>query len=406
MITRSRKLALLGALYFSQGLPYGFFSQGLPVLLRQQGWSLGAIGLTSLLALPWALKFLWAPAVDRWGSRRAWILALQGATVVTLIGLAAWPEGDPTRLWLLALLLLNLLSASQDIATDGLAVDLLAHHERGLANGLQVAGYRVGMIVGGGALLVLAARLGGSLAFALMALLVAAASVPLLAARLPARIRPASPQPRPRHFLRRPGALRIVLLLGSYKAGDAFATAMLRPLMVDAGFDLADIGLLLGTVGFLSGLVGALAGGALTDRLGRRKALLGFGVLQLVSVAGYALLARGGAGPVIWYLVCAVEHFAGGMATAALFTCMMDWCAADSAASDYTVQASAVVIVGGSFAALAGLSAQTFGYPGHFALATLLGAASLLLARSFFPAARARPPRASAPATAEVPAAV
>src|SRR5687767_2389040 len=81
-------LGLLGALYFSQGLPFGFFTQSLPVVLRQQGFSLGAIGLSSLLALPWALKFLWAPAIDRIGTRRSWILPLQLGSVVVLLVLA------------------------------------------------------------------------------------------------------------------------------------------------------------------------------------------------------------------------------------------------------------------------------------------------------------------------------
>jgi len=247
-----------------------------------------------------------------------------------------------------AVLLLSLVAATQDIGTDGLAVDILAASERGLANGVQVAGYRVGMIVGGGVLLVFYDRLGAALTFLAMAALTALSTLPIGVLREP----PPAPRAATRagaasHFLRRPAAARILLVVMTYKMGDAFATGMLRPFLADAGLSLADIGWLLGTVGFLSGLLGALCGGALVQRLGRRPALVGFGLLQAATVAGYAVLAHAGLGRGALYAICSAEHFAGGMATAALFTCMMDWCAPGSSATDYTVQASAVVIATG-----------------------------------------------------------
>jgi RhtX/FptX family siderophore transporter len=386
----SSRLALLGCLYFSQGLPFGFFTQALPVLMRKLGVSLGAIGLSSLLALPWALKFLWAPAVDRFwiarfGRRKSWIVPLQLASVAVLAALAL---GDPDSLrpLMAATLVLNLLAATQDIATDGLAVEMLGISERGLGNGLQVAGYRVGMIVGGGVLLILHDRLGSVGTFVAMALLTALATLPVAIAREPPRAEALHTGPRPRtHFLRRAGAARVLLLIVVYKAGDAFATGMLRPFLVDLGLSLTDVGVLLGTVGFVAGLFGALAGGALVNRFGRRPALLLFGALQAVAVASYAYLAAARPGPAVLYALCGWEHFAGGMATAALFTCMMDWCAPDSAATDYTVQASAVVIATGAASAVAGFSAQALGYVAHFALASVLAAAALLVVRATFP---------------------
>jgi PAT family beta-lactamase induction signal transducer AmpG len=283
-------------------------------------------------------------------------------------------------------LVLNLLAATQDIATDGLAVDMLAPSERGVANGLQVAGYRVGMIVGGGVLLVLHDRLGPSCTFLAMAVLTALATIPIVAAHEPDhRPTQASADGRTLHFFRRPGAFRLLLLLFVYKAGDAFATGMLRPFLADAGLSLADIGWLLGTVGFVAGLLGALAGGAAVNRIGRRSALTTFGLLQAAAVAGYAYLAIGKPGQAALYAVCAAEHFAGGMATAALFTCMMDWCSSDASATDYTVQASTVVIATAGASAVAGFSAQALGYFGHFCLATALALCALLAVRLLFP---------------------
>jgi MFS family permease len=291
------KLGLLAALYFSQGLPFGFFTQALPLLLRKQGYSLGAIGLSSLLSLPWALKFLWAPVVDRcwvarFGRRRSWIVPLQLLAVAVLLGLALSAGLESTMLLMGAVLLLNLVAATQDIATDGLAVELLAPAERGLANGIQVGGYRVGMIVGGGVLLILYQHLGSAGTFLCMAALTALASLPILLTREPPPRRAGEATPAV-HFLRRPGAARVLALLVVYKAGDAFATGMLRPFLADLGLGLADVGWLLGTVGFIAGLGGALCGGALVNRLGRRRALLGFAALQAGAVAGYACLLIG-----------------------------------------------------------------------------------------------------------------
>ena len=396
-ISGAAKIGLLASLYVAQGLPFGFFTQALPVILRKRGMSLGAIGLSSVLALPWALKFLWAPLLDRYrlpgiGRRKSWIVPLQLLTVLPLLVLGAWPPERSLTPLFVTVLLVNLFAATQDIATDGLAVEMLAPEERGVANGVQVGGYRAGMIVGGGLLLVLTERLGWSGTFVLMAALVALTTLPILVTR-----EPAQPAPPPVasaasvHFLRRAGSARILALLAVYKLGEAFASGMLRPFLADAGLSLADVGALLGTWGFVAGLVGALAGGALVGRLGRKGALVGLGLLQAVSVAGYALVAHGSGGAGLdrhaLLVACVVEHFASGMATAALFTCMMDWCEPASAGTDYTVQASAVVVATGVAAALSGFSAQALGYSRHFAIAALLAAAAVWAVYGLWPRA-------------------
>jgi len=384
------KLGLLGSLYLTQGLPFGFFYQSMPLLLRQHGASLGEVGLASLLALPWALKFLWAPWVERsWhpalGRRRTWILPLQVATALVLVVLAALVPGGAMMPLLVGAVIINLLAATQDIATDGLAVDLLAAGERGVANGIQVAGYRVGMIIGGGALLVVHDRLGATVTFLAMAGMLLAASIPVVLLR-EAPVAVTDPTAgTPSHFFRRADAASILIVIGAYKAGESFGTGMLRPYLADAGYGLADIGWMLGTVGFVAGLLGALAGGGLVNRLGRRPALVLFGLLQAATVAGYAVLAASDPSRTAITVMCGVEHFAGGMATAALFTCMMDWSRPDSSATDYTVQASAVVIATGVAAAVSGFSASAFGFVGHFALAAGLALAAVVVVVRWFP---------------------
>ena len=381
-----RKLALLGSLYLAQGLPYGFFTQALPAMLRQQGVSLEGIGLASLLALPWGLKFLWAPFCDRVGSarighRRSWILPLQGAAVVVLLALGALDPRADLSLVLAGVLLINLIAATQDIATDGLAVTILSPAERGLGNGVQVAGYRLGMIVGGGALLIVFERLGWPLIFVAMAGLLALTTLPIALFREPAapRVERAGTVAAFKGFLGRPGTAAWLVTIGAFKAGEHFATAMLKPMLVDRGLDLEAIGWLLGTAGFLASFAGALGGGALVGRIGRYRALVLFGALQAATVGAYSLAASGPVGPAelqVLYGLTIAEHLVGGMATATLFTLMMDACRPEHAGSDYTVQASAVVLATGAASAASGASAAALGYAGHFVVA---GVACLVL---------------------------
>jgi pantetheine-phosphate adenylyltransferase len=374
-----KKLPVLATLYLAQGLPFGFFTQALPVLLRKDGRTLEQIGFASLLALPWALKFVWAPLVDRFGTQKKWIVAAQLGAALVLFALAMIGGGDLDAL-LAAAFFLNLAAATQDVATDGLAVRMLEEKERGLANGVQVAGYRLGMILGGGVLLALYESTGGRFTFAAMALLSLLALAPLLRSdESPPTVE--SRQAAAKLPWWRPGIGRILILAFVYKLGEAFASAMLRPLLVDRGLGLTELGAMLGTAGFLAGLAGALAGGFLTGKIGRRRSLIYFGVLQASSVAGYALIASlEHASLAILYAVTSFEHFASGMATAALFTVMMDASRRERAAGDYTLQASVVVIATGLASALSGVSAGALGYRDHFVLATVLAVGAVFAA--------------------------
>jgi PAT family beta-lactamase induction signal transducer AmpG len=385
------KLGLLACLYFSQGLPFGFFSHALPVLMRSYGVDLEVIGLMSFLGLPWALKFLWAPWVDRHGSarigqRKSWILPLQLASMLVLLALSLL---DPQQLrsggWLYLFLLLglaNLLAATQDIATDGLAVQSLHPRERGLANGIQVGGYRVGMVFGGGLVLVLLDYLGWEWSFRLLALVILLVTIPVLLYReAPVVAQPRAWRQRPAlhalvAFVRKPGMWAWLLLLMLYKVGDSFGSAMGKPLLVDLGWSLEVIGWVGGGVGMGAGIAGAMVGGYLVQRIGRVRALVGFGVLQALGLCGYAWLAATGPDLAGIVAVNAVEHFVGGMATAALFTLMMDACRHEQAGSDYSIQASLQVSIVGLAHGFSGFSAGYFGYEAHF----LLAAAACLLA--------------------------
>lgn len=395
----ARLLGLLAMLYLAQGLPGGLLGKALPALLREQGISLAAIGFTSLLALPWALKFLWAPFIDRFGTRRRWLLGLNLLTMALMFAIAgrdfaAWVQGAFVPL-LAMLFLLNLVAATQDIATDGLAVSRLGERLRGIGNSVQVIGYKVGMIIGGGLLLWLIDRYGWRASYAGIAALVGLTLLPvwlMRAERTPvARAATHADWHGVRgygrlfaDFLRRPGMLWWLVAVAVFKAGDALASRMIGPLLSDAGLTLADIGLLTGVTGALAGVCGALAGGVLLLRMGHRNALLVFGALQALGLLGYLQVAGGAHDLRTLYAVVCIEQFADGLSTVALFTAMMDACRAHSPGTDYTLQASLQVTVSGVFALGSGVLAGAAGYGTVFIAGAALTVLALLPVYLYF----------------------
>jgi MFS family permease len=392
----SSRLWLLLTLYICQGLPTGVLTQALPAILRRHEVSLTVIGLTGFLALPWALKFLWAPLVERHfsarlGQRRSWILPMQFAGLALLLAIAFFdPQSLDTlsgiSLFFALIFLINLFAATQDIATDGLAVRALAYHERGLGNGVQVSGYRLGLIMGGGLLLYLLGVWSWRNTFLLVAGFLMLLTLPILMFREPPPVVQEEKQRLPylqifTSFFARPGMYGWLVVLITYKMGESLGSAMVKPMLVDMGLDFKQIGLMVSLVGSLATLLGALLGGWLTSRIGRFAAIIGFGVLQALGVASYAWLswqaARGL--PVnldLVYGINALEHFVSGMAMAAILTAVMDLCRAEHAASDFTVQVSILAIFGGSFYLVAGIVAEALGYTGYFLVS---GALALLL---------------------------
>lgn len=382
-------VVLLACLYFAQGLPYGFFTQALPVVLRESGFSLTAIGATGVLFAPWALKFLWAPVVDRYGTRRRWLLTLQLLSAAVMLILATLVLST-TLTWLfVGVAVVNLLSATQDVATDGLTVRLLGPTERGIGNGIQVGAYRIGMIVGGGALLWLFALSGWRALFVTMAVLIVVCTVPVW---LSGRIKEDDDDNVAHHpgpadgvgghgrtlalawwsRLRRPGIIALMLLIAAFKFGNSMASAMVGPFMSDVGLTLEQIAWVKGALASVGALAGAAAGGWLCSRFGRRSALVFGGVTQTAALGLYvaASLDIGGFGLIV--VASLAEHVLGGAATVAVFTLMMDVADRAHAGSDYTLLASSVVLAQGVAGMTAGVVGDLFGYATLFTAGLVL----------------------------------
>ena len=388
-MTRSHKILLLGSLYLAQGLPYGFFTQALPVLLRDAGYSLKAISATSLLFLPWALKFLWAPFVDHRGTRKAWLLPLQVAGVAGALLLSRVDVTEGLVVLLAAAFIFNLIAACQDIATDGLAVRILDSRERGLANGLQVGAYRIGMILGGGLLLWVFAKAGWATMFACMAVMLAFTVIPVLTLREPPRTEPRSNASATQlavgwvRRLRVPGMLAFIALICFYKFGDSMVASLVGPFMRDSGLSKETIAIMKGTIGSIASLAGAAIGGWFAFRAGRRNALLTCGLLQTMSLLLYLAAAFGAGGMAMFWAATIAEHLFGSMATVALFTLMMDASDPEHAGTDYTLLACAIVVAMGLANFTGAVIGDAAGYgPAFFAGFVLSAVGCLFLVRS------------------------
>ena len=367
-MSRNYKITLLIALYVAQGLPFGFFTLALPVLLREAGFSLKAISALSLLSLPWVLKFLWASWLDHTGSRRMWLLTFQIASIVGALLLSQASLDKNFTLLMIAAFAFNIVAASQDVITDGLAVRMLDSRERGLANAIQVGAYRFGMILGGGLLLKVFARTDWEVTFLCMAGLLAITMIPAFALREPAEA-PLTPKYSPAQLaagwalrLFSPGMLGFAAIIFLYRLGDQMVATLLGPFLIDQGLDKESIAFMKGTIGSGTSLFGAVVGGWLAFSTGRRTAVLVAGVAQAASYTLYIAAALGFGGVSLLWVATVCEGVIGTMATVALFTLMMDASDPEHAGTDYTLFASLVVLMGaiGNFSGAAVADATNY----------------------------------------------
>jgi PAT family beta-lactamase induction signal transducer AmpG len=166
LATRNGRFLTFGLLYISEGIPYGFTSVAMVAFMRQQGVSLEAIGaFVAALFLPWSFKWAWAPLIDliklhRLGGRRAWIIFCTVMMIATLLITAMVDFKQNFSLLLAMVVLNNLFCATQDVAIDSLAVSTLQASERGRGNGFMFAGQYFGIMLGGGAAVLVSGQFG------------------------------------------------------------------------------------------------------------------------------------------------------------------------------------------------------------------------------------------------------
>ena len=400
-----RRAAVLGALallYAAQGVPFGFAAEFLPVVLREGGASRTAIALTGWLQLPWQLKLLWASVADHPSVRaraRGALLALQ-ALLACVMALYALFAGPPPSLpaWFALTFAAALVAATQDIFVDAFAVRTLGERDRGYGNSAQVAGYRVGIIAGGGGMLLLSHRLGARGTLLACAALIALVSAGAFALRGEAPEEVAASEARRPHGavsaaaqglaavlrgLRAPGAWRVTAVALSYKLGVHAASGLIKPMLVDHRWSREAIGHAVVTFGTGASVLGALLGAQLHRSLGERAALGVGAVLHAATVLPLVAVERFGAPRGLSTAAIALEHLASGAGTTVLFAALMTATRRDRAALHYTVLTSlnVVAIFAGGFVG-AGVG-DVLGASAAFGLAAALCLAPIPLLRGW-----------------------
>jgi len=317
---------------FSSGLPLYLLLNLLPAWLRSEGVDLKSIGLFALVQLPYTWKFLWAPLIDRYalpafGRRRGWMLATQMLLLVTI---PLFGEQHPQQdLWSIAYLALvvALFSATQDIALDAFRREILPDNELGLGNAIHVNAYRISSLVPGALSLILADILPWSTVYLVTALfmlpgiaMTLAVAEPALAKHGPRTLVEAAVEPF-HEFITRSGwgqAILIVSFIFLYKLGDSMATALATPFYLDMGFTKTEIGLIAKNAGLWMSVAGGLLGGLWMVKIGINRGLWVFGVVQLVSILGFAWLAHvNRADKLLLAAVIGFEALGVGLGTAA-----------------------------------------------------------------------------------------
>jgi MFS transporter, PAT family, beta-lactamase induction signal transducer AmpG len=370
---RSR-LAWVGALSFASGLPYFFFNETIPVWLAQEGVSLAGIGLATGASMPWVLKFLWAPLVDRIGSRRAWIRTCLVLLAVTT-AILTWADPAHHGAWLGALLLLYVtLSATQDIAIDAYTIETTSGRELGVANSVRIAAYRGASFVSSALLVYVAARRGWDAAFlagAGITAALAAGSLVLPDTGRGSQHTEALGEPIVA-LLRRPGIWAVILFALLFKLDISAMDPMTKPFWVARGLSLDQIAVL--TTGrLIATLAGAALGGVLATRIGIFRALWTMGLVQLLSSLGYSLAAAVPAHRGLISGAALFENFAAGLGTAAFLAFLMSVCERRYAATQFALLTAVYALSRWAVGLSSGLLAERFGFAHYFLLTFALG---------------------------------
>ena len=316
---------------FASGMPLYVLFQLVPAWLREGGVSLTEIGLFALVGIPYTWKFVWAPLMDRWvppflGRRRGWMIIFQLALLVSIGMLGMFQPAQST--WLIAWLAVAVafFSASQDVALDAYRREILPDEELGLGNAIHIQAYRIASLVPGSLSLILADVLPWSSVFWITGAFMAVGVCMSLLVTEPASelptgtgLRQAVVAPFAEYLDRRglSGLLLVLAFMFLYKIGDNMATALATPFYLDMGFTKTEIGLVAKHAALWPAIFGGLLGGLIMVRLGINRSLWLFGVVQVVSILGFALLAE--VGPLLWMLalVISFEYLGVGMGTAA-----------------------------------------------------------------------------------------
>jgi MFS transporter, PAT family, beta-lactamase induction signal transducer AmpG len=366
--------------------------------MRDIGVDIRLVGLMTLAQAPWSFKVFWSPLMDRyvppfWGRRRGWMAVTQ-LTLAVLVLLLAGVGERPDALWVVGALAfaIAIASASQDIAIDAYAVEVLHKEEQGAAVGARLAFYRAAMLVSGGVAITLAARIGWpavnallAFVFVLMVLLTWRSPEPEVVPTPPRTLRDAVWLPLVGMF-RRNRAVEILGFVVLYKLGDQLTQSLTRPFLIDMGYDAVHRGIALASLSVMLTITGTFVGGIVTTTTGLGHALWIFGVLQIFSNAGYFLLSvLDGPNLVAMYGATGFEVFTSGLGMGAFGVLLLRLTEKRFSATQYALFSSLFALPRVVAGPITGFTVAAIGWPSFFLLTMALGVPGLLMLARFVP---------------------
>lgn len=387
------KYPVLFNLYIAQSIPMSFFSTVVPVIMRQEQYSLESIGMLQLVKLPWILKFLWAPMVDNSTQTRkkisSWIISSELVYALIIIGIGFFNLKTDFPLIVGLMVLAFIASATQDIATDIFAIRILKPEEKSVGNGIQSSGSFIGSLFGTGVLLMAYHYFGWEVLMWLLAAFVLFAIVPVLLYKPGEQVEQVH-QERVKlkdvfsYFSNRKALKRLLVLL-FYYSGIIGILAMLKPWLVDLGYNVKEIGIMSGIVGTATAAVSALSGGYLIRKIGRTVALYAFAVLNIsVGLVFWMLTTIEPSSWMIYMAICLLWG-AYGFSSVVIYTTSMDVVRQSSQGTDFTVQIVITHLSSMLIAVFSGKLGDSIGYSGVFAAEMMMSVVTLLILFFVYP---------------------
>ncbi|RZG68589.1 MFS transporter [Acinetobacter junii] len=383
-------LSVVVVLYLAHALPLYFYNVALPAILRHQGVDLRWIGMLSLLYIPWAFKFFWAPLIDRFyfkklGKRKTWLLFTQIALVLGVVALALTQFDYGLGVFVIVGLWISTFAATQDIAIDGYTVETFSESEYRLGSMAQSIGVALGSMVGGAATLWLYELYGWQTALISLAAMTALTMLAIFQIKEKSNVEKISKQPPSliRAF-KRPEMLWALALIVCYRIVEAPAMAMLNPMLIDQKWSLSQIGVLMSVIGAGIGLLAAVSAAFLLKKIAATQLLIWagwarslvyalLGVAVLLSWLNQWHLLLGG----FVIVILAIRY----IAMTALYAYFMQTSSKEQAGTDFTILVCFELLVYFIGGAVSGFLAKAFGYGNFYLILAVSSVLSVLLSQ-------------------------
>lgn len=385
--TKTFKLSTFFFLYLAQAVPMSFFTTALQVIMREQQFSLSTIGMLQLIKLPWILKMFWSPMIDRSCTTvkdyKRWIIGSEIVYAILIFTTGIMDVAINMSLVIVLVLLSLIASATQDIATDALAILSSEKKEKGLLNSMQSMGSFGGSLLGSGVLLMVLHRYGWNTVTQCLSIFVLIASLPLLLNRKIELKREKDASRKARWsdfvwFFTRRSIWRQIGFLVLYYTGIIGIMSTLKPYMVDLGYSMKEIGFISGIIGIGAAFLVSFPAGLLVRKYGYRKMRPLYALVMLAATSFFMFISMGQPSKPLLIAAIVLLWSSYGMGTVVVYTSAMHHVREGKEGTDFTIQTVITHLTGIFIAIFSGFVADKLGYTAMFGVQSMLALTSLL----------------------------